>query len=444
VAIALAERRELLFVALQVPVGLVVRNQALLGTLHSLLILTLGLAWSTSQRTVHRTILAAAYVAGAEVLWRMSGGLVIYEFGKYAVALLMLAALLRLPGHSRAGTGGLLYIVLLLPSIFLTVDVLGMTFSARREISFNLSGPFALALAVLCLSRMPAGRLLLRQVVVALSAPVIGIAAVAGRSTFEASHIRFTTNSNFVTSGGFGPNQVSAVLGLGALFSILLAFTARTTLARMGFLAIAAAELIQATLTFSRGGVINSLICVSLLAVHLLRRPRVRAVVILSLLVFAVLARVVLVPQLETFTGGALGQRFGDLNPGLRQTLAKDEIGIWYRHPLLGVGPGMAKRYRHANYEYAIAAHTEYTRMLAEHGFFGFIALLILIVLPIRAYLRAPTTMTKAWVAMTAGWAMLEMLHAAMRIGAISFVYALSLLAWTAADQRRRARGYRR
>lgn len=424
------ERNELLFFGLHVPLGVAIRTVPNFGLLHGLTALAVGLFWSLSPRTLPRTFLAAGYIAGSEVLWRMSGGSVVYEFGKYAIALLAIAAFLQMPRRRSPRVLAAIYLVMLVPGAFLTLNAIGFNTQARSEISFNLSGPIALGLCVLAISVAPPGFIPLRRMMVAIGAPIIGVATLASRSTIRAAEIQFSTSSNFVTSGGFGPNQVSAVLGLGAVISLLLAFQAHNRLVRVGFLALTAGQLVQATLTFSRGGVINAILCIGILSIHMLRQPRVRIALIFTLALSAVLAQTVLLPALEKFTGGALSQRYGDLDPGLRRSLAEAELQIWYDNFVLGVGPGMAKYHRADTFIKRIAAHTEYTRLLAEHGVLGLVCLLILMAIPIHAYFRAPTSMTKAWVAMTAGWALLEMLHAAMRISAISLVFALCAIRW--------------
>jgi hypothetical protein len=47
--------------------------------------------------------------------------------------------------------------------------------------------------------------------------PAVSIAALALFGILTNPDITFNTESNFATSGGFGPNQVSSMLGLGAL-----------------------------------------------------------------------------------------------------------------------------------------------------------------------------------------------------------------------------------
>ncbi len=434
------ELQELAFIFAHAPLSLAIRVMPLVATAHALAVLAIGLHWSASRRTAHRTILAAGYLAGAEVLWRMSGGAIVYEFGKYGSALLLLAAIPRLPGWRRPSQLAALYFILLLPSILMTIQTVGAGNEARRQISFNLSGPFALAVAAFVISGCLSSTIDLRGVLVAIAAPLVGMAAVVGRAVLDADQIHFSEGSNFVTSGGFGPNQVSAALGLGAFICFFLALQTRGGLWRWIYLALSLQLIVQAVLTFSRGGVLNAVICTGVLGVHFLHHRKARMTLLLGLLAIGALGTQLILPRLDAFTGGTLSKRYGDLDPSLRREIAAHEWQLFRDNPLFGVGPGMAKEHRRAAFSHDIAAHTEYTRMLAEHGIFGMAALFGLGLLALTAYVRAPTMLTKAWVATLAGWSMLEMSHAAMRIAAISFLFGLALVRWQRPPKAQRMR----
>jgi hypothetical protein len=74
---------------------------------------------------------------------------------------------------------------------------------------------------------------------------------------------------------------------------------------------------------------------------------------------------------------------------------------------------------------YLVASHDELTRMLAEHGMLGILALLILLFTPIILYLDNKQHLYLY--CFIAFW-FLTINHAAMRTAAPSFVYALALL----------------
>lgn len=420
----------LAFLFLHMPLALVLSRFGALPAYHALATLGLGVWWATVGKRLDLALCAACYTAGAEVLWRMTGTGLFWEFGKYGVSLILLLVLARLP--SRRGTAWMtvLYFALLVPSALLTLRQLSLA-ETRDALSFNLSGPFSLTVAVLCFSSIRASAIDLRLLVCSLLAPILGVLAICSSSTISAAGtIRFYAESNYVTSGGFGPNQVSAVLGLGALLALLIAFQSTQALLRWIFLGLTVAILTQGVLTFSRGGVLNALICASFLGVHLIQQPRVRASILAILLLLTFVGSTLIFPRLNEWTGGALEERYATTGTGLRQTIAEEEIELWKENPALGVGPGMAKLYRSDPLGIEVAAHTEFTRLLAEHGTFGLAALILLIFIAARAYFTAPSPLEKAWVSSFAGWAFIEMSHSAMRIAAISVMFGLAILQW--------------
>jgi hypothetical protein len=128
-----------------------------------------------------------------------------------------------------------------------------------------------------------------------------------------------------------------------------------------------------------------------------------------------------------------LEQRFSDLDTTLRGKIAQADLDLWFANPVLGVGPGISSRERLAFM--GIASHTEYTRVLAEHGFAGLLALLALLWMATRAYFRAPNIQAQVWVSALVAWSLVEMSHAAMRVTAISFLFGLAMVNWATKPQ---------
>jgi O-antigen ligase len=101
------------------------------------------------------------------------------------------------------------------------------------------------------------------------------------------------------------------------------------------------------------------------------------------------------------------------------------DLKAFREHPVLGVGPGVGKLYRQLPDGRGVSAHTEFTRLLAEHGMAGAVAIAILLVIVVGAYGRATTRRSRVWVLLLASWTLSEMSHGAMRFAAISFVFGL-------------------
>jgi hypothetical protein len=296
---------------------------------------------------------------------------------------------------------------------------------ARQQISFNLSGPLAL---VMCAGFFRPVRLSCTQVqrmMVALIGPIVAIAAIAVFGIVTAPEITFNTESNFATSGGFGPNQVSAMLGLGALFAFFCVFVARASWAFRALMFATMCWLAtQSALTFSRGGLFaaGGAAVVSLL--FLTQDPKLRLrMAIVAVLVFVVGHQAVW-PRLDEFTGGTITARFTETDVTRRDDLSEEDIQTWAENPIFGIGPGRSSLI----HDDRIIAHTEFTRLLAEHGALGAAAIVTLLIIGFQNVRRARSASARAVAAAAMTWSCLFMLNSAMRTAAPSLLFGLSCL----------------
>ncbi|SVC67085.1 uncharacterized protein METZ01_LOCUS319939, partial [marine metagenome] len=86
-------------------------------------------------------------------------------------------------------------------------------------------------------------------------------------------------------------------------------------------------------------------------------------------------------------------------------------------------GPGMATNLRkYYGYNSAVTAHSEFTRLLAEHGLFGLLSMFALIFLSIREYSTQKKQGKCILVCFTI-IAILTMLHSAMRLAMPGFIF---------------------
>ncbi len=416
----------LFFILIHVPIALLMYHMSSVATFHAIATLMVGLAWAVSKRkTMLDVACMGAYIMGAEVLWRMTEANVFWEYGKYATAAVFLVALLSRKQTNKPALA-FIYFLLLLPSAVFTATSLPLN-QARMAISFNLSGPFSLMVCSWFFANLELTREDLHRLWRTALGPMIGIASIALYSTLTASEIHFTDESNFTTSGGFGPNQVASALGLGALFALLYLLTEEkhkclkaTMFALMLFLAS------QSALTFSRGGVWIAAISGLVVFLYLIRDKRTRFRVLSVAGLLFVVGQYVVIPQLDAFTGGALSERFRNLSPTNRERFVRADLAIFAEHPFLGVGPGMAFFHRGMIIGVRSSAHTEITRLLAEHGMFGLMALLLLLIMGWQNFQRGHSVQSRAIVAGMVVWSLVYMLGNAMRTVSPSFCFGLS------------------
>ncbi len=398
-----------------------------LAFVHAGAVVVLGVMYCLRSPDAEAPLVLAGYVACAEVLWRMTGGAPVWEYSKYATILLLLVAATRLQKRrTPTATAAAVFFALLLPSVPLTLSYLDNLGAIRRALSFYLAGPACLAVAAAVFARVRPRDLRLHRATQWMAFPIIGIASIALRSTATANDLVFIKESNLITSGYYGPNQVSGVLGFGALILMLTSLTATSFRFRIATTLAALWLTSQAVLTLSRGGVLSAATALFVFIVHTLPNRRARISFVVAGLLFAGLLVWVIVPAINSFTRGTLEERYTDWDTSGRTVVAMADLDLWSENFLFGVGPGMSPRLRGARA--GTAAHTEFTRLLAEHGLFGAGAILIMIAMAVRAYLRAPSALARGFAAACTVWAVSEMGHSAMRLAATAFAFGLGMI----------------
>lgn len=418
----------LLFIAFHIPLAFAMYKFSYISTLHSYIVVVIGIWLALFSKSKDQVIYIGAYIAGAEVLWRMTGAGIFWEYGKYATALIFIIAILRW-ALFRKSFLPLVYFMLLVPSTFLLFMVHDPE-KAGSFMSFNLSGPLALMVCVWFLSNTKISIEKMRHVLWTFIAPVIGICMLTIYSTLTASKIRFTDESNFITSGGFGPNQVSTILGLAALLIFML-YIFMGNIRRFFRIILILLIIIFATqsvMTFSRGGIYLAAAGAAVSAFFLLKDSESRLKILGSIAAVALIANFVVLPYLETFTGGALSKRFMNIDPGMRGRIVQTDLELWKENPVLGVGPGLSKLNR-LGLLYGVVPHTEFTRLLAEHGLFGCLAIVMLAIMAFINLKRCSGLRERTLAGALMTWTFLFMGVNAMRLVAPAFIFGISFAA---------------
>ncbi|MEL1240170.1 O-antigen ligase family protein [Flavobacterium flavipallidum] len=407
-----------------------------LSKIYAVLIVVLGTYYVINKNNKNNEVLyVSAYLVGAEVFIRMTGGSLNNEYVKTVVSMLMLLGFV-LSGFSKNSIIYWFYFLLLIPGVLLTMSNPNLDVEIRKVITFNISGPVCLGLtAMYCYQR----QLTLRQmqnVIVLLGLPIIATLTYLVLYNPTVRDVVTGTQSNFTTSGGFGPNQVATALGLGMfVFFCQMVFISKTKKMILLNLFLFVFCSYRAIVTFSRGGVITgfAMILALLFVAYLFSNSRgkrkLKWIVILS----SVLA--ISVWSYSVFqTSGLISKRYANQDVkgrmkndrlGGREQIIGTELELFKENPVMGVGIGMGKSFREQMLGQEAASHNEITRLLAEHGMFGVLILLILFVTPLILYLINYQNIY--FFSFYIFW-LLTINHAAMRIAAPAFVYALTLL----------------
>ena len=384
----------IVFLLLHLPLAYLLRTISFAAEAHALVTLGAGL-WFALQGKAEKVVFTTAYMVGCEVLWRAAGASIFWEFGKYAVGLIFLVYLLRIR-DVRPPLLAVLFFVPLLPTMMITLDSVPLS-EARDAISFNLSGALTIFLCSTFFSKVVLSKITLKRTAWFYAAPLLGIIGFQLLSIASAEIIRFTDESNFVTSGGFGPNQVSSILGIGAMVMFLLLLWDRRSKAARPFQYVLFILFLSfCALTFSRNGVYLAVLGSAAALVFSggsVTRSLQNAFLVAAT---ALLVLFVVFPWVNSLTNGMLQVRILDIQLTGRDRIALADLRIWQDHFWFGVGPGMAKNYRALYGSSSYAAHTEITRLLAEHGFLGLFSLLMLAVMSFRNVANARNSLTRS------------------------------------------------
>ncbi len=120
---------------LHLPLAYLMENVSIFATLHALLAFLTGLYFVARDQTSERLVYTSAYIVGAEVLWRMTGAGVFWEYGKLALIVLFFLGLLRW-GRGKIGILPLAYLAPLLLSSVFTLEALEVN-EARQQHQFQ-------------------------------------------------------------------------------------------------------------------------------------------------------------------------------------------------------------------------------------------------------------------------------------------------------------------
>ncbi|NLJ48755.1 MAG: hypothetical protein GX428_04090, partial [Candidatus Atribacteria bacterium] len=147
----------LMLIGVHIVLALAMKMYPILSTFHAILTGILGLLIVLFAQRTKWLIIVTGYITGSEVLWRMTSADVFWEYGKYVISALFVISIIRYRILYRLKISDIwpiLYFLLLLLSVPLTINALGIGADARNEISFNLSGPLSLFICVLFLSKV--------------------------------------------------------------------------------------------------------------------------------------------------------------------------------------------------------------------------------------------------------------------------------------------------
>ncbi|MEZ4975551.1 MAG: O-antigen ligase family protein [Flavobacteriaceae bacterium] len=378
---------------------------------------------------------ACCYIVGAEVLFRMTNGGLFYEASKYLVILFVLFGTFY-NGIKGGAYPYFIYLILLVPAVVLASINLDYDIRFRSSVAFVLSGPVCLGIAALYFYDKKISVKDLMDVLLYMALPVVSLTVYLFLYTPSIRDVLSGTESNFATSGGFGPNQTSSILGLG-----MVVFTARLFLRSPNLMLKVVNGLILATIsfraivTFSRGGVFAAILVIGAFMVMMYSKANYRQQqqLIGTFALFCLLGIATWVVSSSQTEGlidlryankEASGRESSDISTG-RVELFVEEFNGFLEHPFFGVGASGMKQERLEELGTIVASHNEISRLFSEHGILGVIIFVILIFKPL--IYRSQNRNNMFFYAFLVFW-FATINHSAMRIAAPGLIYAMALL----------------
>ena len=419
-------------------IGVVIAQSSVIATLWSLAILVTGSYIIIKNKNRNEeAILWSAYIAVSDVPLRASGGALLWEIGKAGIVMFLLLGIISERNRTRKiPKEAILMFLLLIPGAIIT-----FTWSdrVREDLTFNLSGIVCLLISMTYFYHRTISYSTLKRMFSYSLLPVITLGMVLFYRTPDIRTIEFTSSANFVTSGGFGPNQVATILGYGwLLILVLITMQEKVTASKWITYAILAFFLYRSLFTFSRGGNLAALLALTSFVWIYMKSEQKRVNIsrsFRSLIIFGILA-VSVVVTINTITGGMFENRFTgkttygeqreDITTGRADIMALD-YELFVENPL-GVGAGGSSYFRRMQFQDEHASHNEFTRLLSEHGIFGVIIILMMLIKPITFNRKIPEGENRAYCMMFFVLCVMSMMHSGCRTALPEFIYGLSFI----------------
>lgn len=379
-----------------------------------------------------------AYLGGGEMMWRLLNvaPAIPHEVGKYGFVLIASIGTIRRYKSIRDWPIiPFLFLMCLVPSMIMWIGDKDLLF-ARKALVGTLGAPIALATGAMYVKDRRLDQAMINRLALIAIAPIVSVVAIASYNTWlqdTKGLLNFGRSSSSAAAGGRGPNQASNTLALGALFCWLAIVHLKVPrLSRLALAGIAVWMVAQALLTLSRGGVAVLVVSITASVLVPLSTPQGRAnfplrnFVWLGLIVSIV--TLTIWPSIDRFTSGRLSERYdiAQANTSGRTDIAMAEIEMWQSSPILGIGIGKVREEIEAYLPIGAYSHTEFTRLLAEHGVFGLFAIILFLAGLWHNFVLAKDVRARAWIAGLGVFTILYMGQAATRTIAPVIAYMLT------------------
>lgn len=371
------------------------------------------------QKKLVNGLILIAYLVFLEPAIRRYGLSLPYLLFSYILPIWMILILVVLRAHPNFNAMTTWY------GFYFLLDTIGLIQASLSKFSRTVWAPtFALFSLVLVGSQLKFTRQDVMKICSGCLVGILSIATIMSKIYFSGQLIVWNVSSNFQTSGGMGPNQVSMLMGIGVFFCIIFTIHSSYLLWRLFYIGCSLLLITVLLLTFSRGGfylLLASILIYSVLNYGISLRS------ILGLLGFAAIVWFAFSVAQDT-TQGKLVERFQEFNTSNRFTLLQHGWNI-FQDNLLGVGTGnfYTVAGRQEYFGIVSGAHNELTRAMVEHGVPGIVIWLLFFLSVILTLLRTPQKQLRAFQLALATFFFLCITYNGLKLSSQSFLFFLSI-----------------
>ena len=386
------------------------------------------------------------YLSSFEVFARMlhSYPFIPWELSKYLI--ISASLLLFITGKNKIQSHlGVFLLLLLIPGLLIDKSN-SVTFA--RLISSTL-GSISLAFFILIIGDVKIKDFQFDSILRLVWYSCISMLIYVILKTPNYSDLKYSIDAITSTSGGFGSNQVSTILGVGMFLSFYawmnkILFSGKHNLDGI-FIALFA---YQGFSTFSRGGMFTCLFSMFFYYIlfsnatnykNFVKKRRLKPLFFFSLAALLITFSFLAINNIsegnislrylgETATT-LTGEKIKTLNTITtgRFNILKEDLNLWGNNIIFGIGSG-ASTFLRGNGLNGISSHTELTRLLSEHGIFGFIFFLLLIFSFSKNYFFNKKTVGSAIIFAVFFIGITTSMHSAMRTFVSPIFIALSTM----------------
>ena len=445
------DRNRLFWLSVHLVLGVGCSVYPFLVTLYIYSILFFSLNRIISNLTIEKSSVyllpLVLYIGSFEIFARMNQAspYIPWELSKYLFLSLVLFVIVNPTSFKEKSLLVPSLFILLLPGVFLDFNI-EISFD---QIIFNVFGLFSLLSLLFLIEGINFQEKDFNSLLRLIWYPSLSMLVFIIIKTPDYSDLKFTLDAQFSTSGGFGSNQVATSLGVGMFLSFYawmnkLKFSGYHSLDGV-FIGLFA---YQGFMTFSRGGMVIGILAI-FIYFFMFRRANdyLFSINLKSLRPFyffftAVTIIIISYFLIEALSSGNISHRYlGETATTLsgeklktintittgRYNIMISDLKLWEKNFIFGTGVGGSKILR-GNETNGIASHNEFSRLLAEHGLFGFLFIIMLFSSFLHKYLTNSKNIYSSILIAMFFIGVGSMLHSGMRTFIPSIFISLSFL----------------